>query len=391
LRTLIFHPALAPYRIDLFNHLARRLELRLVLLNRAPSYGAYNQQALENRLECDYQFLPAPMRVLTSEIRRGVLQSVRRFRPQVICTSEFADLTPRMILMRRSGVLADFGHVLWTDESPAMQDARGSIRSWLRRIRCGYVDSMIVCSPTARQGFARRGWMSQEAIFVCGVHQSAETVQAKLQAGRRITADVLRHYGLWGRKIVLFIGRLVEEKDPLVLLNAFVRTRAAHPDAVLVYVGCGPMEASLTERAAAFGLTASDVLFTGHLEDAELYVWYAVGSVLVRPSLVEPYGAVINEALLCGLPVLCSSAVGACGLICQGWNGHLFEPRDINALTALLDESLRYSSSAEILAEQRRENLMPVSFSDDVDSFVEAVHYAWSSRCSKKPALLPPE
>jgi glycosyltransferase involved in cell wall biosynthesis len=385
IRTLIFHPALSPYRVDLFNHLAHEVDLRLVLLNRAPQYlSARNQTVLENSLQCDYEFLPESLRIPGSEIRLGLAATIRRFHPHVVCTSEFADVTLRMIFWRRWRAREDFGHVLWTDESPAMQESRSFTRRWLRRMRCRCVDSMVVCSPAVKQAFVQGGWIGDEQGFVCGVHQSPATVRAKLEAGRRLAARIIEEHSLQGRKVVLFVGRLVENKDPMSLLEAFARTRAAQPGCTLVYVGNGSLDAPLRARAAALGLASPDVIFAGHREGADLYVWYAIAAILVRPSVFEPYGAVINEALLCGVPTICSSAAGAAWLVNTGSTGRIFNPRDAGRLATLLADALRSAPEAPTLVGRRRDNLMPVSFDADVAGFVKAIEYAWS--CSERRA-----
>jgi glycosyltransferase involved in cell wall biosynthesis len=381
IRTLIFHPALSPYRVDLFNHLAREVDLRLVLLSRAPRYSsAHNQTALENSLQCDYEFLPDSLRIPGSEIRLGLAAATRRFHPHVVCTSEFADVTLRMILRRRWRAREDFGHVLWTDESPVMQESRGLTRRWLRRMRCHRVDSMVVCSPAVKEAFVRGGWIGDEQSFVCGVHQSPTTVRAKLEAGRVLAARIIGEHSLQRRKVVLFVGRLVENKDPMSLLEAFARARAAQPECTLVYVGSGSLDAPLRARAAALGLASRDVIFAGHREGADLYVWYAIAAILVRPSVFEPYGAVINEALLCGVPTICSSAAGAAWLVKTGSTGRIFNPRDTGRLATLLADTLRCAPEAPALAGRQRDNLMPVSFDADVGGFVKAIEYAGSCR-----------
>jgi glycosyltransferase involved in cell wall biosynthesis len=68
------------------------------------------------------------------------------------------------------------------------------------------------------------------------------------------------------------------------------------------------------------------ILLPGRFEGVELHAWYLCASGFVLPSTYEPYGAVVNEALIFGLRVLCSQFAGSSGLI--GKNGIVFNPND---------------------------------------------------------------
>ena len=80
---------------------------------------------------------------------------------------------------------------------------------------------------------------------------------------------------------------------------------------------------------------ANNVLFTGKVEGLELLSWYFLAGLFVLPSMHEPFGAVVNEALIAGCSVLCSEKAGARTLINRS-NGAVFDPESIDELTYLL-------------------------------------------------------
>ncbi len=94
------------------------------------------------------------------------------------------------------------------------------------------------------------------------------------------------------------------------LIHAFKETLQTHPDAVFVIVGDGPEKVKYGELANNYGIS-DKVLFAGRFEDVALYAWYLVAGCFALPSTFERFGAVINEALLAGVPTLCSSIEGA--------------------------------------------------------------------------------
>ena len=117
-----------------------------------------------------------------------------------------------------------------------------------------------------------------------------------------------RDLGLHGVTFV-YVGRLWRDKGVGDLIDAYAKTRSASSaETSLLLVGDGPDEASLRARCAAEGV--SDVVFAGFHQQEELAPYYAAADVFVFPTLGDPYGLVVDEAMACGLPVVSSTAAG---------------------------------------------------------------------------------
>ena len=67
------------------------------------------------------------------------------------------------------------------------------------------------------------------------------------------------------------------------------------------------------------------ILFPGRYEGDKLYAWYLCASGFVLPSIIEPFGTVVNEALIFGLKVFCTQYAGASCLIRTN-NGLIYNP-----------------------------------------------------------------
>lgn len=109
-------------------------------------------------------------------------------------------------------------------------------------------------------------------------------------------------------KIVLFVGRLVYEKGPHVLINAIPRV-LEKVNAKFVIVGNGYMKEPLSSIARSKGL-AHKVMFTGFVDDETLRSLQACADVSVVPSLYEPFGIVAIEAMAARSPVVVSDIGG---------------------------------------------------------------------------------
>jgi glycosyltransferase involved in cell wall biosynthesis len=177
-------------------------------------------------------------------------------------------------------------------------------------------------------------------------HRSAGNVFEAPQAvdvelfGRPVSeeerAEARRRAGAAGdAPLVLYVGRLEREKGVDVLLEAWERA-GLPPGSVLAVAGEGPLETLVTSRG-------SGVRPLGYVPRVELPLLYAAADVFVLPSVptatfVEPWGLVVNEAMLQGTPVITSNAVGAAagGLVRDGRNGLVFPAGDPDALAARL-------------------------------------------------------
>ena len=144
--------------------------------------------------------------------------------------------------------------------------------------------------------------------------------------------------GLGPGPLVLAVGGLTERKNPLRLLQAFQRIRLAHPDAILAFVGDGPLAGAIRAGATRYGV-ADAVLLPGALPNPQVADWMSASDVLALPSLVEPLGIVALEALASGRPVAATRIGGVAEVL--GMGGTTIDPLDPDAiahgLTRLID------------------------------------------------------
>ena len=104
----------------------------------------------------------------------------------------------------------------------------------------------------------------------------------------------------------LFVGRLVAHKNVEALIEKF-NAHFADKNAVLRIVGGGEQEVYLKNK-----YESKQVIFVGKKFESDLIKEFHKASCFVCPSLFEPWGLVVNEALSSGLPVIASKEVGAC-------------------------------------------------------------------------------
>ncbi len=140
------------------------------------------------------------------------------------------------------------------------------------------------------------------------------------------------------RPLLIAVGRLTEQKGFDVLIEAFARAAAKHPDWTLAIYGEGPARPQLEMLRDALSLQGK-VSLPGLTRDVEPA--YAEASLFVLPSRFEGYPNALLEALAAGLPVISTSAPGgASEILDDGRYGLLVAPGDAVALASALDRMM---------------------------------------------------
>jgi glycosyltransferase involved in cell wall biosynthesis len=300
----------APYRIPLFNALADRLELTVLFLRERNPDRPYELHADEFRF--DWRVLRGVDTTLRGRwlvLNVGVFGALRRIKPTAVLLggwnqpafwAAFAWARVRRVPVlvwvestgreRRSGRLDRAKRALLGSASAFIVPGAAS-RAYLRGLGVG--DGRIVTAPNA----------VDPAIF-------------KPAAARRGP----------GPCRVLAVGRLAPEKGLDVLLRA-----ADGLPLELLLAGTGPEEERLRT------LAGPNVRFLGNVARDDLPALYADADVLAMPSRSDPWGMVLNEAALSGLPLVSTEAAGAAHeLIEDGVNGFRVPADDTDALRTAL-------------------------------------------------------
>jgi len=138
-----------------------------------------------------------------------------------------------------------------------------------------------------------------------------------------------KRFHLENKKIILYVGRLMNEKNVDTLIKSFSIVSKKIKDAILVIVGYGFLRTELEQLSRS--LVISDkVIFTGKISENDLNTPFATANLFVLPSTVELQGLVLLEAMACGKPILVakSKTSAASELVEEGKNGYTFKPYD---------------------------------------------------------------
>ena len=197
-----------------------------------------------------------------------------------------------------------------------------------------------------------------------------------IYADRLLSTDsklaVRSKHGLADGPVILFVGRLVYEKGVQVLLRSAPAVLHRFPNATFIIAGEGGYRPDLQHLAGMLNVHER-VRFFGKANDADLRELYRIADVAVVPSLYEPFGIVVLEAMATRVPVVCSNSGGLNDIVTHMQNGIKTDAGDEGQLAAAIQMVL---ADFELADRLRRAAL------DHVTS-----NYSWRAIASRTLAL----
>ncbi len=268
-----------------------------------------------------------------------VLESLEAFQPDVVVLSGYAHSTMRRAARwcRRNGI--PYGMACETSCRSSHCDGW---RWALKRYLVGpLVRDMAFGLPVGRE--------SAEYLRKLGAHKvpmlffpNTPDTTAIISDADMIREDASAEKALRlrlgippNKKILLFVGRLIDAKRPLDAIDAFLKLDPQlRSEATLVIVGDGELRGAVEAKVSE----GSRIVCLGWLSDTKLLAkLMGISACMLLPSAHEPWGAVVNEAMAAGIPVIASDKVcSAIELITDGVHGFIHPVGDIDKITKAL-------------------------------------------------------
>lgn len=188
------------------------------------------------------------------------------------------------------------------------------------------VDGIIVPTKRMAKVVERYGVETELSVLPTGVpadfsHYGKKRVRAFFYKMHKIVPVVKK------KTILLYVGRIVKEKNLYFLIDMLGEVRKTVKDAVLLFVGGGPEEENLKAYARSKPYSWN-ICFAGYRPRNELVYFYHFADLFVFSSCTETQGLVTVEAMMCGLPVVAIGEMGTLDVM-QGDNGGFMVKNDM--------------------------------------------------------------
>lgn len=222
-------------------------------------------------------------------------------------------------------------------------------------------DEVWVVSNGAGENLRSLGYQGDYRVVSNGV--DFEKGRVASEAVARVTAA----YDLpENTPVFLFVGRLVKYKGLPLILDALAKLSADGIDFRMVFIGSGPDEAEMKEKASNL-LKPEQYIFTGPIYDREqLRAWNTRADLFLFPSTYDTNGIVVREAAACGLASVLINGSCASEGVTDGRNGFLIE-ENADSMYMLLKRLSNDLSHVHTVGENAM-NEIYISWKDSVHS-----------------------
>lgn len=269
-----------------------------------------------------------------ADCRREMGRALGRDRPDAVGVVGYS--RPESMAALRWANRAGVPTVLLS-ESQEIDHPRVWWKELAKRLRVERCSAALVGGPRHRDYLAQLGMPTDRiALGYNAVDNGAFAARAAAARSRPDFRD-----GLPTRPYFIAVNRFVPEKNLVALIESYARYRAAASPADawdLVLCGGGPGRDEVDAAIVTSGLSGS-IHLPGFLQGDDLARWLAGAGAFVHPSVMEPWGLVVNEAAATAIPLLVSDRAGCVETLVPdpaGTTGRRFDPRDPAELTAAL-------------------------------------------------------
>jgi glycosyltransferase involved in cell wall biosynthesis len=367
-RVLLFHNVPSPYRLPVFEGLAKECDLKVVFLRGNEDYREWDADL--NKFNFRYKFLPniniGPFAInytLLFELLHG------EYDTYVIGDTKHGLLTTSIAVL--FGKLTGVNILLWsgwlsTDFSTGVESKgliRGSatkmyrqVRNSLQRFLYPLADGFLSYSSLTTQYLVDRG-ADPDSIVEGGQVMPVENLPSP--------SDEVEE-----ENIVLFLSYLQKRKGIDILLDAWERVDTG--DWKLVIAGSGPYEDQIQSHAEE----NDTVKFEGYTQGKDKANLYCSARIFVLPTLHDPWGLVINEAVYYDTPVITTQAAGASDFVEDSECGVVIRENDQEVLADALERMVNDEEHRAEYRQRASSSSGLTEISEAVDTILTAVEHA---------------
>jgi len=384
LKILVLHNTLTPYRIPLFQAMSKSpgYEFRFVfayrIIDMHVRHKFGHQWTFDQDLGIDYGILPSK----EIHTRYGTLYFVTNLKMltqkcDLVVLSDHLNI-PELLLFIYTK-LKKIPVLRWLETTNNSLEGMSEFKIYLKAYLNRISDSIIVPGSESRDYvLGTTHW--EDNLYFCH-----DTVKNEVFQKARVIPkeELMRNKEKLGLKgiVIGYFGQFIERKGLDVLLKA-VSMIKSNKEFSLLFVGDGPLKEEL--NAMHQSINSYPLSFTGYIKQEDLPSYYALCDMTVLPSFVDIWGMVVNESIATGVPVICSSGVGAKDMIRDGKSGFIFEKGDAKGLTTAIEKMLESEELRNSMTKEADKILEDYTIEKAKEQFLEAINRTYLNAKKKR-------
>jgi glycosyltransferase involved in cell wall biosynthesis len=357
---------MSPYRIPTFNQLASRYgkAFKVIFCRQNDHYRKW--KLLEkDHLKFDFCLLndfSIKLKEWEIHLSNGLFSKLIREKLFLVITEGFGFPTIFSLLYTS---LFHKKLIIFSAETQYTAKAYSWFRHLLRKFMVRHTQGFIAKGSLAKEYLVSLK-VPQEKIFL--THYSIDPEFLGLDSNK--TKE--KKKSTEKKKRILYVGRLTKLKGVDLLIRAYKKVKTKYPSIELRLVGDGPDKEKLKKLAEG----TDGISFEGYKQYDQLLPYYLDSDLFVLPTLKDVWGLVVNEAMMCGLPIVCSKYAGCCqDLIKQRENGFVVDPNNSEELSNAIYELISQNGKLSDYGKRSLQIIKDFTTERTTQGFVEAIEF----------------
>lgn len=376
LRVLVLHNTLSPYRVPLFRALSQSRGYQFKFLFSSRSIEAH-QWKFDQDLGFNYDILPTKQ----MRTKQGTLYFLKDMRMlakhcDLVVLSDHLNI-PELALQSYTS-LKGLPKLRWLELTKNSLKDMPKIKIKLKAFLNRMSDGILVPGSAAKE-YVWETTRREDNIYFCNNAVHNEFFARARTVPQKKRNELKKEFGLTG-PVIAYFGQFIRRKGLDVLLEALDLVDRKYKFSLLL-VGDGQLKGELLNKLNK--IKRCPFHFTGYIDPIELPLYYALSDLTVLPSYLDIWGMVINESMAAGVPVICSTGVGAGrDLIRPGKSGLIFEKGSVRELASALETMLSSNELRENMVREADKILENYTIEKARDQFLDAIDrtYAYAGR-----------
>lgn len=331
---------ISPYRIPVWNYINQKKEFEFkIFFMKETEYNREWQIPL-GEINFKYEVLPGLhllIKRLNLEIHCNfnIFFKLKKENPDIIILDGYD--APTIWIALLYGKLHRKKMISWIGSTLLYSRKMKGIIGLLKRLFVKGSNTFVAYGKLAKEYLLFLDAQESKIFVGCNVGD-VKFFKGKVKSFRE-KEGFLKERKRYPKILFLFVGRFVKRKGILETLNVLKGIKGKKWG--LIMVGDGPFFPEIIDFSKKNNLSKR-VWLVGFKQKEELIKYYALADIFLFPSLREPYGIVLSEALASGLFVLSSRYAGATyDLVKEGENGYVVDPKDINDFKAKIELTIK--------------------------------------------------
>jgi len=320
MKVLIYHPPLYPMNHRLFEELGKYVELVVYCFGEHPMFHKdwlakeFQNEAKNYKIVIIHKGITSFKKQFNFQAFMGLIKE----KPDVVMSVAFWIPSVYSSLLRK---ILNFKFIIMTDAITITEQNIKKSKLQLRKLICDNSDVVIAASDLTTQYIHILSnkvsvKKSLQTIDISYWKTSLKQIEEKVELQQILNLPV-------NKTILLSVGNFFPLKNWESVLEQIQLLENCH----YVLIGSGQLEKSYIEYIQENNLQDKVSLISSK-NGIELIKYFKAADIFVFPSLKDTFGYVVPEALISGLPVICSNQAGASSLIQDGFNGYIINPNN---------------------------------------------------------------